>query len=439
MAQQISTNTFGVAKWVVSADATQGTHTTIAGAITSASSGDTIYIRDGSYTENLTLKVGVNLAAFSSNELAPRVIIIGNATLSTAGSVTISGIGLQTNGAALLTVSGTLASIVNLIDCNLNCTNATGISFSSSSASAAIIMINCTGDLGTTGIALYSSSSAGSISINRCRFTNTGASTTASSISAGTVFAGYSIFQNAFSTSSAATISAAYCNFGTTSINTTCITTAGTGASSAAHCEFGSGTASALSIGSGSSINLVESTIASSNTNAITGAGTLTYSALAFTSSSSTINVTTQTGGTLQGGVFQAPSAGYVGEQIRGFLAQASAVALANATAKTVTSITLTPGIWDISAIVGYVAGAITGTLTFSGIATTTNSLTGTVEGDNAVEAAQTATAASNYSQVIPSYRVTITASTSYFLVAFMLFTVGSPTAWGRISATRVG
>src|SRR5258708_20620706 len=126
--QQLSTNTFGVAKWIVSATASDGTHTTIASALTSASSGDTIFIRPGTYTENLTLKAGVNLSAFgsdSSQNGTGKVIISGTCTMTTAGSVTISGIQLQTNSAALLAVTGTLASVVNLQNCYLNCTNTT--------------------------------------------------------------------------------------------------------------------------------------------------------------------------------------------------------------------------------------------------------------------------------------------------------------------------
>lgn len=436
MPQSISTNTFIVSKWVVSPTASQGTHTTIASAIASASSGDTIYIADGVYTENLTLKAGVNLTAFSSNELAPNVKIIGNATLSTAGSVTISGIGLQTNSANLLTVSGTLASIVNLIDCNLNCTNNTGISYSSSSATSAINLINCTGDLGTTGIALYAGSGAGTLSIIKGKFTNTGASTTASSNSAGNVTLSYSTFQNSFSTSSTGNITALYINIFNSTINTTCITTAGTGASTASHCEFASGTASCLSIGTGSSISAIQCTISSTNTNAITGAGTTTYSGISFTGSSTLINVTTQTGGTLQGGVNQAPSAGYVGEQIRSFIAVGSAITLSTGVQANITSISLTAGIWDVSGVV-MMRGNVTGTA-FGGSINTVSATVGN-SGDNYVTTPFGANAVVDNGIVIPSYRLTLTATTTTYLVAVAVFTVGTQTAYGRISATRVG
>src|SRR6185503_17737268 len=122
MAQQvISTGTFTTAKWIVSSDITQGTHTTIAAALTSASSGDTIFIRPGTYTENLTLKAGVALCAYVCDAFEPNVIISGTCTFTAAGTVSISGIRLQTNNAALLAVTGSAASIVFLNLCFLNC------------------------------------------------------------------------------------------------------------------------------------------------------------------------------------------------------------------------------------------------------------------------------------------------------------------------------
>ena len=110
----LSTNNYGPAKFIVDASAANGTHTTIAAALTSASSGDTIFIRPGTYTENLTLKAGVNLCAFDCDDLTPNVTISGKATFTAAGTVTISGIRLQTNSDFLLAVTGSAASIVHL-------------------------------------------------------------------------------------------------------------------------------------------------------------------------------------------------------------------------------------------------------------------------------------------------------------------------------------
>lgn len=105
------------AEYVVDPTLNNGTHQTIQAAITAASSGDTIFIRPGTYTENLTLKAGVNLAAYSCDALTPNVVIAGNATATFTGACTLTGIRLRTNAANFLTVSGVGNTVVNLINC----------------------------------------------------------------------------------------------------------------------------------------------------------------------------------------------------------------------------------------------------------------------------------------------------------------------------------
>lgn len=304
---QTADDIFGTAKWIVDPTLGSGTHTTIGAALTSASSGDTIFIRPGTYTENLTLKVGVNLTAFgcdSSLNATGTVIINGTCTLTAAGSVTISGIQLQTNSAALLAVTGTLASIVNLNNCYLNCSNSTGITFSSSSASAAININNCSGNLGTTGIGYFSDSSAGTLNIYNCDFANTGASTTASTKSAGALLARFSSLRFVLTYSSTdVTSSYIQCNTTTNAINTTAVTTSGTGTFTIDGGRIDSGTASAISAGVGTTVACRNCIVFSSNTNAITGAGSLTYGGVEFSSTSNTMNTTTQTAQTFRPGI----------------------------------------------------------------------------------------------------------------------------------------
>ncbi len=294
----VSTDNYGPAKWIVDASAANGTHTTIQAAITSASSGDTVVIRPGTYTENLTLKAGVNLCAFGSDSSANgtgHVIISGTCTLTTAGTVSIFGIQLQTNSAALLAVTGTLASVVNLFNCYLNCTNNSGITHSSSSPSSTINIYNCEGDLGTTGIALFVSTSAGGMFIRGMKLTNTGSSTTASSVSTAGVVIDLCDFAHALTTTSTGTINIRWCIIGLTLQNTTALTTAGTGTSGIFASNMGSGTASVLSIGAGTTVQATNATLTSSNTNVMTGAGILNYSFITFGGSSSGHNVSTET------------------------------------------------------------------------------------------------------------------------------------------------
>jgi hypothetical protein len=440
MVQILPSNTFTTAKWIVSATASDGTHTTIASAITSASSGDTIFIRPGTYTENPTLKAGVNLTAFdsdSSQNGTGVVIINGNCTLSTAGSVTISGIQLQTNSAALLTVSGSAASIVNLQNCYLNCSNNTGITFSTSNAAAQINLNNCNANLGTTGIGYFTSTSAGTLSLYYCNFSNSGASTTASTTSSGPINMYWTKFSAAMSTSSTGMFSFQMCNVDTTAINTTCLTTAGTGISTVYGGYWASGSASCISLGAGTTGNILSISINSSNTNAITGAGTALSNGVSFITSHQS-NVTAQTGGAASG-LTQGtePSAGFLGEIIFSSVLQASAITLSNATAANITTISLTAGIWNVSGIGCFPGSSITGTDFAISIGLTSNTLG--ISGQNQAETPYPPTVGGAVTLTIPALRVAVNTTTTVYLVAYAAFTVGTVKACGLISATRVG
>jgi len=185
-----------------------GDFATVQAAITAATSGKTIFIKPGLYIENLTLKAGVDLTAFIGSAVSASVIIAGNATFSTAGFVSISGIRLQTNASNILTVSGSAASFVFLNNCYFNCADTTGIIFSSSDATSQINLSSCAGNLGTTGIALFTSTSAGLLTINYSKFTNTGASSTANTVSVGNLSVKWSTFTNPITSSGTATFNA---------------------------------------------------------------------------------------------------------------------------------------------------------------------------------------------------------------------------------------
>lgn len=288
-------NNYGTAKLIVGTTG-KANYLTIASAITAASSGDTIFILPGTYTENLTLKAGVSITAFTGDSGTPNVTIIGKATASGDGTYAINNIRLTTNSDFFLVVSGSVATIVKLDGCYLNCLNATGISYTSSSASSEINVRRCTGDIITTGIALYTSSSPGLIRFEYCYFLNSALSITASSNSSGRSSHYYCTYNSVFSTSSTGTIFFFHCtqNNGQ-SINTAFLTTAGSGQSFIFGGLFTSGTASCFSIGTGTILACYNVIVYSENTNAITGAGTLQYSGLSFSGTSNTMNTTTKT------------------------------------------------------------------------------------------------------------------------------------------------
>lgn len=420
-----------VAKWIVNPIAGSGGNVaSIASALASASSGDTIFIMPGIYTEDLTLKAGVNLVAFQGDQSTPNVTIIGKLSFSSAGTVSIGNIRLQTNSDNLLSISGSAASIVNLNGCYLNCTNSTGISFTSSNSTATINLTGCQGNLGTTGIAYFASSSAGSLVFRYCEFSNTGGSSTANTISAGNLNYRWSNVVNPTTSSGTAGIGIFYSSLDTTLQNATALTVGGSGANLAYISSFNGGTASAISISS--SLSLFSCGIGSSNAAAIAGAGSLSFSNLSFSGSSNTITVTTQTGGAAVGIKTISPSTGFVGETVSN---SAISVALSNGVPANITSINLTAGTWAISTS-AYILNTGTATIVSAGPSKTSATLTGNA-GIN--YSTYNLSLAGGYSVVLPEAVVTETGATTYYLVAQSNFSTGTATANGRIVAKRIG
>lgn len=276
-----------------------GDFTTIGAAITAAKSGTTIFIRPGTYVENLTLKQGVDLDAFSGDQEIPTVTIQGKCSYSSAGTVNISNIALVTNADYCLSVTGSVASGINLNSCYVNCTNNTGIQFTSSSASSGIILNYCSTNLGTTGIALYTHSSAGNLGFIYSDMVNSGNSTTASNNSSGFVTIFFCFTGIKFSTTSTGIISIETSSFDTSSLNATPLTLGGT-TSTVYFAAISAGSASGISIGGTATIS--NCIVSSTNTNAVTGAGTLQNGGITFTNTSFKINTSTITAFNLDAG-----------------------------------------------------------------------------------------------------------------------------------------
>lgn len=289
----LNINPMSVARWIVDPLGFNGTHTTIASALTSATSGDTIFLMPGTYTENLIYKPGVSIVAWESNSLSAQVVIHGNGTYTGGTQINFSGINFTTNAGFAFTFSGSSAGKIWCDGCNFTTTDHTMISFTNSNASSQIIIDNSFIDIQTTGVALYSMSSPGGLFFALCTAANSGNTTTSSNNSAGTVQLFYNDFGIPLSTSGTGSIACFNNTLNTLAINTACLNLSGTGSSSAANSNFQSGSGSAISINAGHTLLAMQIQVQSSNTNAITGAGTLQAVYIAFYGTSSTINTTT--------------------------------------------------------------------------------------------------------------------------------------------------
>lgn len=150
---------------------------TIGAAITAASSGTTIFVFPGSYTESITFKAGVNLTSPAEYS----VYIIGNhAWTSGAGTIISENIVLQNPASAAsgttLAVSGSQAVNLILINSYVNSASLSGagdaINWTNSNSASKLQIndgnINVTHS-GATARAFYSTTgAAGNINANRC-------------------------------------------------------------------------------------------------------------------------------------------------------------------------------------------------------------------------------------------------------------------------------
>lgn len=307
-----ATTDLHTARYIVSANgaADGANYTTIAAAITAASLAggvQTVFIQPGTYTENLTLPANINLAANVCDAQTPNVTIIGKITSTDAGTRSISGIYLKTNSDNIIAITGTAATIVKLKDCYINVAHDVAAFACSSSGGAKLYVIGCEGDL-NSATASYFAFTEGGLQIVNSRLFNSSLSTTVSTLTnASSASISYSQFNASITTSNTSGIGARYVQFRNGSANATILTINGTGTNVVNYCVIESGTASGISIGTGVNAIVTNCQIDSSNANAITGLGTITYSNITFTSSSSVINNTTQNKYYNNLGKYQAP------------------------------------------------------------------------------------------------------------------------------------
>lgn len=132
-----------------------------------------------------------------------------------------------------------------------------------------------------------------------------------------------------------------------------------------------------------------------------------------------------------------------VGEYITSSVASGSAVSLTTGTAKTVTSISLTAGDWDVDGVVQFTGGASTtvSNVLQSSISTTNNTVNSANLNFNVTYhggATAFAGSGSRVSHRIGTARMSLNATTTVYLVAYADFAVSTCSAYGDIRARRV-
>ncbi|MDR6377327.1 hypothetical protein [Paraburkholderia caledonica] len=127
-------------------------------------------------------------------------------------------------------------------------------------------------------------------------------------------------------------------------------------------------------------------------------------------------------------------ASGYVGEPVKN---SATGVSITSGTATNITSITLTPGDWDVTGAVTFVPASGTApTLMQCGTSTTPATLGGL--GTQSFLNLSFPTNGSSQGFVAPRQQINVTATTTVYLVAVSTFTGGTMTANGSVFARRV-
>jgi hypothetical protein len=132
-------------------------------------------------------------------------------------------------------------------------------------------------------------------------------------------------------------------------------------------------------------------------------------------------------------------SAGSVGEYVSSSIATGSSVSLSTGTGATVTSISLTAGDWDVSGDVAFTFGATTSyTFIGGGVSTTAATLGGVDNNFQFVTAASVPTNAIDMVKPTPTVRISISGTTTVYLIAQSNFSVSTLKAYGSIRARRI-
>ena len=130
-----------------------------------------------------------------------------------------------------------------------------------------------------------------------------------------------------------------------------------------------------------------------------------------------------------------------VGEYVSGTLAVGSATSLTTATAKTIISISLTAGDWDVAAT-GYILPAAgTQVASVASSISQTNNTLDTANGSivsNALGNMVVATFSTEHGVPVAPVRISLSGTTTIYLVMTATFSVSTMTAYGNIRARRV-
>jgi hypothetical protein len=294
----IAINPMSSARWIVDglSGGKNGTSTTIAGAISKASPGDTIAIVAGTYTENLTFPAGLSFTGLDGDGFNENVSITGNHTYSGNGTLSFSNINFNSNATATFVISGSSNSSIDFNDCQFTVNN--NITAIANSSPGVIVLTNCTCLINASAGRWFNNTGTGGFVFSLCSLSNGGLSTFTNACSSGFVNANFSRFNLPMSFISTGSGTWEYCLLFSNNINVVSLALTSSGFLSFKYCRLISGTASCVTTNAAVGVEFLYCNFLSNavSGNAISGgAGAISYSGSAFLGSAVGVSAGSQT------------------------------------------------------------------------------------------------------------------------------------------------
>lgn len=261
-------------------------------AAVAAGGNQTVFLQPGTYNiGTLVLSPNVGISAFDCDGVIPNVIVNGKMTANITGICAFSGIYFVNNSDNILAVTGSGSSQIRFIDCWVQ-VGGTAFAITNSNNSCAVSFETCQGDI--TGTSAYFNFTGGAVNVNNSFFFNGQLSTTQNSFAGASIGIQSSVFNSPILNNGLGGVS--LLNTSMICLNDTCITTGGATNSDLVvyNSHIDSNNATAIVIGAGGTMTLANTSVGSSATDAISGAGTLRYSPISFTKTSASVNVGAQ-------------------------------------------------------------------------------------------------------------------------------------------------
>lgn len=271
---------YGPPDFIVDPVLGRGTHQTIAAAIAQAitDSKSSIFLHDATYVEDLTIPSGLTIWADSAGNLNGRAIIEGTLTFTDGINSLFANIRFRTNsitGTEILVFDGAGSGQSRFTECSFFFPDADMLTCSNSSSSPTFR--GCNFHQTGNNNAFWTITQCGNIQFTSCTFLLSATAGT-SNIAAGVLDLRFCVLSASLSTSGSGFYRIRNCTWDGSNQNLTFLTAAGTGnATNIRTLNLNSGSAVAITVGAGSTVESLDLHIESSNATPITGTGTFDY------------------------------------------------------------------------------------------------------------------------------------------------------------------